>query len=245
MIARPTQFAAVLSAAFALGAPDPARAGPWTRAPGEGFASVEVRYFTTSHTAPSGAGFAKPTLAAYGEWGWRDWLTFGAEADGALGMPAAGRDSAEGGARAFARVRLLTRQGGDVISGEASLGARREGGRDLLESRLSLLYGQGFSWGWYDMAATLKLDGARPAETVTEATLGWRPSAGWLLYGQLTATTRLRPDFGEDVTALKAGLFGGREIAAGRTMVIGARHDFLTKLQAPGLEVSAAIWLDF
>lgn len=241
-------------------AAEPAGAGAWTRAQGEGFTSQSFRYFSTELSTSSDVDFAQSTVNGYIEYGLLDTLTVGLETDQSLRLDQDGYGQQSGRVGGFVRVRLWDGGADGVasvqIGGSRPITAVRSaaapGGDDSNEFKGLLQYGRGFETrfgaAWIDGAAGFAhFTGGRADELKLELTAGLRPDENWVAMAQVFVTKGRRnaafgaPDF--DVTKLKASV--GRRIFGERTLLIGLQRDVLSRGLSPGWEASLTLWSEF
>lgn len=250
--------ALTLGAAAAL-LPAAASAGAWTKPPGEGFSSQELRYFQTDDGGDER--FAQAGVSIYLELGFVEGLTGGFKLEQNVRTDDAGFGAQSGRVGGFLRGRFWRGEAGDVASvelgGSIPLSGFQSpaapGGDKASEIAGALLYGRGFAseWGngWIDGALGFShFTGGRASEIGLDLTAGLKPDEDWVALAQVFATVGLRNEHSivdTDFDQVKLKLSLGRRLFGDATLVVGVARDLHTRGASPGWEATLTIWRPF
>lgn len=238
--------------------PGEASAGAWTRAVEEGFSAQSVRYFQTDRR--DGGRFRQAAFNGYFEYGLREGFTIGAEIEQGFQVSSDGTQEQSGRIAGFARARLWTGEGGDVVSAQlgvaSPLSGRRFAGQaddeDGIEIEARGLWGRGFSsdWGGGWLGAELgytHFRGPRGDALRLDLTAGLRPDDDWIVIGQMFGTLSVTgvDRFGPEFSAAKLKLSAGRKVWEDRTLLLGVQREVWTRGITPGWELSISFWAPF
>ncbi len=250
--------AAAAAAAAAL-APPCVLAGAWTKPPGEGFSSQELRYFETDEG--DDRRFAEAGVSIYLELGLVEGMTAGFTIEQNVRTDDNGFGAQSGRVGGFLRERLWRSDAGSVASAEIGGAIPLSGFQtaaapnadESAEIRGALLYGRGFAteWGngWVDGSLGFShFTGGRASEIGLDLTAGLKPDEDWVAMAQVFATIGLRDERSiadTDYDLVKARLSVGRRIFGDVTLLVGVSRDVHTRDTSPGWEATLTIWRPF